>query len=178
MFGHCDASSSQHGTAFNEFLARLLEVGKDQDVTVPVNPSGAKAGAVASQFVNVSSSSSGPAGAALAIAQIAARSKVLATCEEQKFNQFANEALLLQMKKLENRIETLQNTVESAVIMQGKVFLVAERFLIFCHTQIRNRRPLVLNNELGSMHLMNLATKCVKLQPISLLLCPQWAILL
>jgi hypothetical protein len=169
VFGHCDASSSQHGTAFNEFIARLLEVGKDQDVTVPVNPSGAKAGAVASQFVNVSSSSSGPAGAALAIAQIAARSKVLAACEEQKFNQFANEALLLQMKKLENRIETLQNTVESAVVMQRKVFIVEERFLIIFHTQIRNRRPLVLNNELDSMHLMNLATKCVKLQPISLL---------
>jgi len=168
VFGHCDASSSQHGTAFNEFIARLLEVGKDQDVTVPVNPSGAKAGAVASQFVNVSSSSSGPAGAALAIAQIAARSKVLAACEEQKFNQFANEALLLRMK-VGNRIETLQNTVESAVVMQRKVFIVEERFLIIFHTQIRNRRPLVLDNEFDSMHLMNLATKCVKLQPVSLL---------
>ena len=120
MFGHCDATSSQHGTAFNEFLARLLEVGKDQDVTVPVNPSGVKAGVVASQLVNVSSSSSGPAGAALAIAQIAARSKVLAACEEQKFNQYSNEALLLQLKRLEKRIEVLQK-VESAAVGQVMV---------------------------------------------------------
>ena len=128
VFGHSDASSNQHGTAFNEFLARLLEVGKNQDVTVTVNSSGAKAGAVAPQLVNGSSSSSGPAGAALAIAQIAARSKVLAACEEQKFNQFANEALLLQMKKLETCIETLQSTVGSAVVVQGKVFLVQNIF--------------------------------------------------
>ncbi len=61
-----------------------------------------------------------PAAAALAIAQIAARSKVLAACEEQKFNQYSNEAMLLQLKRLEKRIEDLQR-VESAVAGQGKV---------------------------------------------------------
>ncbi len=118
VFGLSDASSDQNGSAFNQFLAQLLEVGKDQDVNAQTNPISTSTGADALQ--SVSSSSSGPAAAALAIAQIAARSKVLAASEEHKFNQFANEALLLQLKRLEKRIEHLRH-VESAVFSQGKV---------------------------------------------------------
>ncbi len=118
MFGSSDSSSDQNGTAFNQFLAQLLEIGKDQDVTAQVNTFSTTSVADASKPVD--SSTSGPAAAALVIAQIAARSKVLAACEEQKFNQFVNEALLLQLKRLEKRIEQLQQ-VESAVSIQGKV---------------------------------------------------------
>ncbi len=118
VFGLTDASSDQNGTAFNQFLTQLLAISKDQDVTVQVNASVAKHGADASQTVNASSL--GPAAAALAIAQIAARSKVLAASEEQKFNQYANETLLLQLKRLEKRIEVLQK-VESAAVGQVMV---------------------------------------------------------
>ena len=116
MFGLTDASSDQNGSAFNQFLARLLEVGKHQDVSAQANSSVSKTGVDASQTMDGAS----PAAAALAIAQIAARSKVLAACEEQKFNQYSNEALLLQLKRLEKRIEDLQR-VESAAAGQGKV---------------------------------------------------------
>jgi hypothetical protein len=126
VFGLSDTSSDQKGTAFNQFLARLLELGKDEDTTAQVNPLSTTPGADVSQSVDASAS--GPAAAALVIAQIAARSKVLAACEEQKFNQFVNEALLLQVKRLEKRIEHLQQ-VESAVSIQGKVGLCTVSFL-------------------------------------------------
>ncbi len=154
MFGHSDASSDQHGTVFNQFVTRLLESGKDQDLTVPVIASSAIAVAGASQPVN--GSTSGPAASALAIAQIAARSKVLAACEEQKFNQFVNEALLLHMKRLERRIEELQQVESADAILRKLLFVVFWRS--FPHPLIRNRLMLSLNIRMGSMRQMILAT--------------------
>jgi SWI/SNF related-matrix-associated actin-dependent regulator of chromatin subfamily C len=116
VFGLSDASLDQNGTAFNQFLTRLLEIGKDQDDLAI----GAKSGTDVAETVHGSPSE--PAAAALAIAQIAARSKFLAACEEQKFNQYANEALLLQLNRLGKRIEDLQN-VESVAGALGKVHL-------------------------------------------------------
>lgn len=155
MFGHSDASSDQNGTVFNQFVARLLESGRDQDITAPVCASSASSAADASHPSNVSKS--GPAASALAIAQISARSKVLAACEEQKFNQFVNEALLLHVKRLEQRIEELQQ-VESAVAVQCKVqFHISVKK--FPYPLIRNRLMLSLDNETGSTGQMILATR-------------------
>jgi hypothetical protein len=168
VFGQCDAPSDQHGTAFNQFLAQLLEVGKDQDISVQVNPFSTKAGTDASPSVD--GSTTGPAAAALVISQIAARSKVLAACEEQQFNQFVNEALFLQLKQLEKRIEHLQQ-VESAVFIQGKVLGFPHPFIFYMfsvpHIEVRNPSALFLSDEVVSMLRMILEMKCVNLQPAS-----------
>jgi hypothetical protein len=158
VFGLSDATLDQNGTAFNQFLTRLLEIGKDQHV----HALGAKSGTDLAQAVHGSTSE--PAAAALAIAQIAARSKVLAACEEQKFNQYANEALLLQMNRLEKRIEDLQH-VESVAGAQGKVHFLkhAEEMWSFAHADVRNRQVPNLDNEMDWLHQMIQATKCVEL---------------
>jgi hypothetical protein len=145
-------------------LSRLLEIGKCQDIVAPVNTSSVATGAEVLQSIN--DSTSGSAAAALAIAQIAARSKILAAREEQIFNQYANEAICLQLKRLEKRIENLQQ-VESAVVIQGKVFfniLSSVKLSLFFTLDIRSRWLRIHVYAMGLMFRTNLVTKCVDVE--------------